>query len=429
MVYETLLQYEEGDLARPNLEAGTALNWISRMFTYKGSMVWEVTGGMGDVLVAPLYEVLRKRGVRFHFFHRVQAMRLSPCASRVERVEVGVQAQTKGDYQALLYMDHTPVWPAVPRWEQLVEGDRLSREGANFESKWCTEPLVATKCLRHGEDFDDIVLALPLGAFKPLNEESSPCAELISANPRFAEMVEKIALAPTQALQVWFDSPLAQLGFDYRKPGCESELPAMVNGPGPFSIWADMTPVIRHEQWRGHRPRSVHYLCGMLHTDLYRRPSSDASVPARAAELVRGHGREWLERYAGLLWPAACRPGSWALDWERLHAPESARGLARLDTQFVKANVDPSDCAVTSSVGTSKYRLAAHESGFANLVLAGSWTKTPLCLECVEGAVMSGRAAARAISGLPALIPGEDWLRMGSSGDTRGSTSASSAAE
>ena len=33
--------------------------------------------GMGETVIAPLYEVLRRRGVRFEFFHRVERLELS----------------------------------------------------------------------------------------------------------------------------------------------------------------------------------------------------------------------------------------------------------------------------------------------------------------------------------------------------------------
>ena len=40
--------------------------------TYQGHVAYEFTASMGDVVFAPLYEVCRKNGVRFEFFHRVE---------------------------------------------------------------------------------------------------------------------------------------------------------------------------------------------------------------------------------------------------------------------------------------------------------------------------------------------------------------------
>jgi len=43
----------------------------------------------------------------------------------------------------------------------------------------------------------------------------------------------------------------------------------------------------------------------------------------------------------------------------------------------------------------------------SNMTFAGSWLNNGLTLSCIEGAVMSGMQASRAISGFPARIVGE----------------------
>jgi uncharacterized protein with NAD-binding domain and iron-sulfur cluster len=55
------------------------------------------------------------------------------------------------------------------------------------------------------------------------------------------------------------------------------------------------------------------------------------------------------------------------------------------------------DCAAESA----KYRLAADQSGFANLVLAGDWILNGYNAGCVEAAVWSGMQAANTILGKP----------------------------
>ena len=42
-------------------------------FEYRGAIFWKMAAGMGDVVFAPLYQALRRRGVGFEFFHRVDA--------------------------------------------------------------------------------------------------------------------------------------------------------------------------------------------------------------------------------------------------------------------------------------------------------------------------------------------------------------------
>ena len=76
--YDLAFAFRGGDPARPSMAAGVALENAARLFfTYKGAMFWKMQAGMGDVVFAPLYQVLRRRGVRFRFFHRVTALRLA----------------------------------------------------------------------------------------------------------------------------------------------------------------------------------------------------------------------------------------------------------------------------------------------------------------------------------------------------------------
>jgi uncharacterized protein with NAD-binding domain and iron-sulfur cluster len=76
-------------------------------------------------------------------------------------------------------------------------------------------------------------------------------------------------------------------------------------------------------------------------------------------------------------------------------------GEDRFDSQFWRANVDPSERYVLSLPGSDKYRLRSDESGYDNLVLAGDWINCGLNAGCLEAAVMSGLQAANVIHGRP----------------------------
>jgi hypothetical protein len=118
------------------------------------------------------------------------------------------------------------------------------------------------------------------------------------------------------------------------------------------------------------------------------------------------------------MWPKATLPGNpQALDYGVLYDETGGEGVARLDAQWLRANVDPTECYIASTRGTTSVRLGANESGFVNLVLAGDWTKNGINAGCVEAAVMSGMAASRAICGSPTQIVGEDFFRK-PSGDS-----------
>src|SRR5262249_10352862 len=134
--------YEDGDPRRPRVAAGQALRGMVRtFFTYRGSFFWKMQAGMGDVVFAPFYEVLKRRGVRFEFFHRLENVKLSAPSSAslyVEALEFDVQADVIAgrDYEPLVDVGGLPCWPSAPDYSQLVDGARLEREGWDFESHW-----------------------------------------------------------------------------------------------------------------------------------------------------------------------------------------------------------------------------------------------------------------------------------------------------
>jgi predicted NAD/FAD-dependent oxidoreductase len=83
----------------------------------------------------------------------------------------------------------------------------------------------------------------------------------------------------------------------------------------------------------------------------------------------------------------------------RMRAPDRSR----FDSQFWVANVNPTDRYTQSIPGSSEHRISPLDNTYDNLTLAGDWTDCGLNLGCVEAAVMSGRLAAHALSGSPAL--------------------------
>ena len=142
------LAYEDGDADRPAIAAGTALRGTLRFFfCYRGAPLWKMRAGMGDVVFAPFYEVLRRRGVTFKFFHRLRNVRLADPAKLaagekqyVEALEFDVQAETAGgrEYQPLVSVHGMQCWPSEPDYRQLKGGQRFQREKRDFESHWDT---------------------------------------------------------------------------------------------------------------------------------------------------------------------------------------------------------------------------------------------------------------------------------------------------
>ena len=397
-LHDLALAYKGGDTSQMRFSAGEGLRGSFRaFFNYRGSFFWKMRAGMGDVVFAPFYEVLTRRGVKFEFFHRLtnvalaKQTRLKPGEQpHVHALEFDVQARTHdGGYEPLVDVQGLPCWPSEPDWSQLVDGDRLAADGVDFESHWETRR-VAAKTLRVKKDFDLVVLGIGLGAVPHV------CRELIDRSPAWRSMVEHVGTVPTQAFQIWMREDMKQLGWESPQL---SSLSAFVD---PFGTWADMTQLATREDWPC-PPKAIAYFCGVLE-------DADDPDPAAQHERVRRAAVHFLNHDIARLWPnAARRPGEFR--WDLLIDPHSRaeasdQGEAderRFASQFWTANVNPSDRYVLSLPGSAKYRISPLDQHFDNLTVAGDWTSCGLNIGCVEAAVMSGRLAAHAISKHPAL--------------------------
>jgi len=399
--YDTAFAYEDGDPARPRGSAGEALRLTLRTyFTYRGAAFWKMRAGMGDIVFAPFYEVLRQRGVRFEFFHRLEALRLAP-ASRllpgerpwVEDLEFDVQATVlSGTYEPLVDVHGLPCWPARPDYDQLEDGERLKDAGWNPESFW-ERRWVKRKALQVGKDFDFVVLAVGLGTIPHV------AAEILTRDRRWRRMVDNVKTVETGAFQLWLKKDLAELGW----PG-DKDI-TLAGFAKPFETWADMTHLLPEEGWPPERsPRSIAYFCGVLPSGPEPPGREDVGYPTSRREVARREAIRFLDRRIGHLWPGAVRPGG-GFRWDLLVAPgaDSSAGPERFDTQYCTVNVNPTDRYTLSLPGTAKDRISPLDNSYDNLTVAGDWTACGLISGCVEAAVMSGRLAAHALSGWPRL--------------------------
>ena len=171
------------------------------------------------------------------------------------------------------------------------------------------------------------------------------------------------------------------------------------------------------EKWPEHdRPRHVAYFCGVLQDSLIRFPKSHPRYPEELRKSAGEFGLRLLKsRVPGepgplsVLWKAAFTNGGRDFDWDLL-CGSLASGPARLDDQFFRVNIDASERYVLALPDSSRHRLPAHRSGYSNLVLTGDWIWNGLFLGCIEGAVIAGKQAARAVSGAAIEIVGEGDL-------------------
>jgi uncharacterized protein with NAD-binding domain and iron-sulfur cluster len=399
-LYDLSFAYEDADPARPRVSAAEALRGFFRaFFTYRGAFFWKMNGGMGDVVFAPIYEVLRRRGVRFEFFHRLRDVRIADADAlargetpHVTALELDVQATVRGGapYAPLVDVGGMPCWPSEPDWTQLEDGERLRHEERRFECHWDMRR-AATRTLHVGSDFDLVVLGVGLGAIPYV------CGSLLAADPRWREMMTHVKTVATQAFQLWLRPELSVLGW--------TGPPVILSGfVQPFDTWADMHHLLGYERWPDPAPGTLAYFCSAL-PDLAGVNAADRAYPERQREAVRGNATRFLEREIHHLWPGAVDAAG-CFRWDLLvsaNGEASEATDARFRTQYWTANVNPSDRYTLALPGSSAYRISPLDPTYDNLTVCGDWTACGFNSGCVESAVMSGRLAAHALSRRPAL--------------------------
>ncbi|HEY1414512.1 MAG TPA: FAD-dependent oxidoreductase [Caulobacteraceae bacterium] len=399
-LYDLALSYEDADPKRPSLSAGQGLRATLRLFYgYRGAIFWRMRAGMGDVVFAPIYEVLCRRGVRFEFFHRLtnvglpQGGEIGPGdTSHVASLTFDIQARMTGGraYHPLVEVAGRPCWPSAPDFGQLADGERLAADGVDFESHW-DRRRAGEKRLDVSRDFDFVVLGVGVGAVPHV------CAELVGRDRRWREMSENVKTVATQAFQIWLTEDLDTLGW--HGP------PYIVAGyVKPFDTWCDMAHVIPEEAWP-RPPATCVYFCGVL-PDPAEADRDDPAYPTTMAAQVKASALAHLKTAGAVMWPGAYDAAG-RFRWGLLADPSgesSGRADARrFSTQYWRANVNPSDRYVLNTPGSTRYRISPLDMTYDNLTVAGDWTDCGFNTGCVEAAVMSGRLAAHALAGTPAL--------------------------
>ena len=391
-VYDFAFAYQDGDDDRPGFAAGTGVLLSTKLFfDYRGAIFWKMMAGMGDAVFAPLFQALTRRGVHFRYFHRLDALHITPYADSISAIDFGVQAELVPGverYEPLVDVGGLACWPSQPRRDLLAGVAETNAQ--DFETIWSRPAEPGRLTLETGRDFDSVVLAVPVGMHPYV------CQELIEnrRTPQWRAMTENLATVATQAMQMWFRVDEAALGWPHGEVTVSGYRDA-------FHSHASMSHLLPAEDWpEGRAPASVVYLCHTLGAGAP--PPDDPDHPRAELARVRENALGFLRSDVGRRWPASVgRDGSFR--WELLHDPTGADGEARLDAQYLRANVDPSDRYVLSLPGTGRFRLRADESGYANLFLAGDWTDSGLNAGCIEAAVMSGIQAANAVLGRPLL--------------------------
>jgi uncharacterized protein with NAD-binding domain and iron-sulfur cluster len=397
-LYDLCFAYADGDstgFGSANFAAGVALRCVFRIaFGYRGAVCYTMKLGMGEAVIAPLYEVLRRNGVQFEFFHQVTRLVLRD--GQVQAIRFRRQARVKASAR---YVPTKPLtgaldyWPARPFFDQLVDGDKLEKMlDIDFESdlspSWgggSDEEIDLTKM---PGDLPKVIFAISAGGFL----HNKMTEEVADNSTQWKGMLASLATVATQSAQLWFARDLTTMG--YRHP---DKPPAMIAAPEPMDVWADMRSVLASERWGGaRRPVGVQYICGPL-------AGTFSTVP-QAYAAVRTTTLTWLNEMARSAWPGCAKAGTFD---ERALFASGAPGVHPLQEQWIRANFEGSERYVLSKAGSIESRLRADALPAENLYVAGDWTANGINAGCVEAAVMAGIQAARSIRGLDlAAIPG-----------------------
>ncbi|MDF2176711.1 NAD(P)-binding protein [Aliiglaciecola sp. CAU 1673] len=414
--YDLVFAYEDGDFNKPNVEAGTIIRCMMRIaFNYKGAVMWKMQAGMGDTIFTPFYQALKARGVKFEFFHKVEE--LTAHNGIVDSIKMTQQVALKEGLSGYNPLVPVPVkgydipidcWPDRPNYEQLdpAQADLLKANNINLESFWTNWPQIyqnhfhkplPQKTLRQGEDFDLVVFGISIGSLPYL------CEDLLAQSPGLKRMSDRVKTVVTQAYQVWSDKSLSELGWCCMPPSGEE--PVLSGFVEPFDTWASMDQLLDKETWPASlEPKNVAYFCSAMPMKDFP-PPADFAFPERCYEQVKQNAISNLTGAIYNLWPKVAGEGQF--DWSILIDPNGQTGQGRFDSQYWRANIDPSEHYVLSVVNSSETRLDTHEAGFDNLYITGDWIKTGLNAGCVEAATMAGMQTSRAISGYPQRIAGE----------------------
>ena len=374
--------------------AGLAILGMLRMFTcYRGAIFYKMRAGMGETVFAPLYEVLRRRGVRFEFFHRVQKLELSTGQRRVERVVLGRQATPRsGEYHPLIDVGGLPCWPEQPLYEPARRGRGAgsARREARLHSGAIGRPSSNARCSGAwtssmcAGDLDRSAAVRGLRAHRGEHEVAAHGGAREDGAHGVAAAVADNACRSS--------SPRA------------TDEPVMTAYQVPLETWANMAHLLPIEGWRERDGvRGLLYACGQLgqgddpvsaSDPRERRPHGAGGGGAR---LSRGAPRAHLAGRRGLAGKSAVG--------DPLRSGRARRSGALESPVFARQR-RPLGSLRAVSAWLAEASLAADESGFEGLVLAGDWTRTGYNLGCIEAATMSGLMAARAL-GAPVSIVGE----------------------
>ncbi len=375
--YDGVFAYVGTDQTNPRLGAGIAARGLLKLaFQYEVAPYFAMAAGMGECVFAPLYEVLKNRGVHFELFAKVKELRVE--AGRAALVRYGRQATVKAGplaYNPVSKTRNIPTWRPEPDPAQLANNPL---GGADPYSDATTAQVGEDVTLSVDEDFDWVVCALP----------APVTASVLRGHEKFPDLA-RIANIPTVAtlhLQTWLEKDSESLGWPH-------DASVLGGFPQPLNSMHVRDPFLGIESWPAPAPKGLLYLSGPFGSG-WNTNSSDQNARDSAAKDATLQARGFVANELGKALPRFT-PGD-------LYAPHNPTDP--MADQYIRCNIDQSARYVLCIPGGLADRPGAEPTGVSNLRLAGDWTKNGIDIPCIEGTVVSALRAAQSILGKPLSI-------------------------
>ncbi len=383
------------------LAADIGLRMLMVSVDYKGCLVWKLSAGTADTIITPIYQVLRHRGVKFKYFHKIRQVHHSE-SGKIEKISVAEQVKLRDgvdEYDPFLNVDGLNSWPAEPLYDQIDpdQAKKLKASDVNLEISWSDWKNYREFTLEEGKDFDQVLLGIPVAALKHV------CSDIIEHNSKWKNMVEKVETTQTAQVQVWTKPTLRELGMKVEDWGmAEGDEPNSVIYANYLYSWTDMSLIIDAEEWpESLKPGHLSYWCGTIPEASPMEPFSKHWFPKTQHARIMGITEQWLYSHGGWLWPeATSRELPQGFNFDLMTPTEENHELTPIEKfyqQFFLLNIEPSDRYVLALPGSNQFRMKTDGSGYSNLFLTGDWIDFGFNVGHMEGAVSAGLTAAHAI--------------------------------
>ena len=408
--YDLMIAYKNGDIDQPSLEAGASLKiYLNLYFCFDDAPYYDQQGGLGDIIFAPMYELLRKKGVHFKFFHKVEELNLNIEDSRlIETIKLTKQVDlVHEEYDPLVNIKGLPSWPNEPKYEEIDQelAKLLQKYDIDLESFWTRWPSIYEEhfkqplpevILKRGKDFDIIVFGIPVGSLPYL------CSELLEVSSSLRDASKHMGKIPSFQLQLTVDETRDKL---------ESKLYRDIVDPkreNAVYMVADNDPHLKLESWQSIKmsPKSIAYITTMKSAKEI--PPGGCSSSPYVKKMNKNFVASITQSLLKNNWPNAYKDGEFK--WNILTDPKNRTGVERLDAQFWRTNINPSDLYTPILTNTSQYRIKTDGAGFNNIYFTGDWIENGFNC-CIEAAVTAGLLTSKAISGYPKEIFWEQYVK------------------